>query len=204
MTKVIVLWMVICGVWWFCLWIVKSFDETDWVIRRKEYVWWIGVSLANAALIENLRQSTAVMVELSVLAGCMIFACMTDIKIYEVYGFVWWIGAACGAIGLQENLGKLPELVFFCFLQEKFFCRFYGRADCHAFVICALVQSGMGLGLREYLIHMLFAFGGLAVIQLRRNNINRRGNLKQPVAFLPYITVSFWLNCYCFCWEKMI
>lgn len=183
---------------------VKNFDVPEWGIQRNEFGWWLVVSLANAVLIGNLWESTLMAVELSVLAGCLIFACITDYKIYEVYGFVWWIGGACGILAMRGGTGNIPELVFFCFLQEIFFCRFYGRADCHAFGICAMVQCGMGMGLREYLFHMLFAFCGLAVIQFLGRNINRKGNLKQPVAFLPYITVSFWLNCYCFCWEKMI
>lgn len=199
MMKVLFLWMVICTVWGLFLWMVKRFDTPDWIIQRKEYVWWIGVSVANAALIEKIQESTGEAVELSVVAGCLIFACITDCKVCEVYRFVWWIAGGCGVFCLQQNKENIPELVFFCLLQEIFFCWFYGRADCHAFVICAMVQFGMGMGLREYLIHMLLAFGGLAVIQLFRNNINGKGNLKQPVAFLPYITVSFWLNCYCFC-----
>jgi hypothetical protein len=38
---------------------------------------------------------------------------------------------------------------------------------------------------------MAFAFGALAALQLLRRNIDKRGNLKQPVAFLPYISASF-------------
>jgi len=160
--------------------------------------------MANAALVANMAKSMEAAIELSVLAGCLIFACMTDYKACEVYQFVWWVGGACGILFMWGNIGNIWELVWFCLLQEVFFCRFYGRADCHAFVVCALIQFGMGMGVREWLIHMLLAFGGLALIQLVRRNINGTGNLKEPVAFLPYITVSFWLNCYCFCWEKMI
>ena len=149
--------------------------------------------MVNAFLVENMQESMKDAIGLSVLAGCLIFACITDGKMYEVYRFVWWIGGVLGVLCLPGNGGDMGGLILYCLLQELFFCRFYGRADCHAFVVCALIQFGKGMGIREYLIHMLFAFSGLAVIQLLRKNVNKKGNLKEPVAFLPYITVSFWL-----------
>lgn len=159
---------------------------------------------------ENLK-STGL---LSVIAGCLLFACLTDCKTCEVFEFTWWIAGTVGVIMLLQQyfldfqksqygaFGVLQKLVpFFIYivLQEFFFCKFYGRADCHAFVVCAMVECALGMGALEYLIHMLIAFGCLAIVQMLRHNINHCGNLKQPVAFLPYITFSFWVLLF---WEK--
>lgn len=198
MMKVLFLGMVITTVWVICLEVVKRLDAPKWMVKRKEYIRWMGISVVNTLLIANRMERLDLAIKWSVLAGCLIFACITDCKCCQVYQFVWWMGGICGVFCLPENMENLPELVLFGILQEFFFCRFYGRADSHAFVVCALMQSGMGMGLREYLIHMLLAFGGLGMVQLFRKNINGKGNLKKPVAFLPYITISFWLNCYCF------
>lgn len=40
---------------------------------------------------------------------------------------------------------------------------------------------------------MVIAFLLLTVVQAFRRNIGRRGSLKRSVAFIPYITVSFWI-----------
>ncbi len=139
---------------------------------------------------------------LSIVAGCLLFACLTDSKNYEVFQFTWWIGGAAGGILLCRSVTMyrtwvwnkecLLSLAIYIFLQEMLFAKMYGRADCHAFVVCAVVECAFGMKLREYLWQMLFAFGGLAVVQAFRHNINRKGNLKEPVAFLPYVTFSFW------------
>lgn len=202
--NLIVFWMTVCAIWVVCLWMVKKCDTSHWLLSRRELVQWSSISMVNALLIEKIMESTEDGIKLSILAGCLLFACMTDVRMYEVYQFVWWIGGVLGILCLPGNGGTIGELLIYCLLQELFFCRFYGRADCHAFVVCALMQFGRGMGLREYLTHMLFAFCGLAVIQFGRKNINGKGNLKKPVSFLPYITVSFWVNCCCFCWQKMI
>ena len=97
---------------------------------------------------------------------------------------------------LQRNgrIGEaLPGLLFFICLQQFLFSRMYGRADCHAFSVCALHLASLGVGLRGYLEQMLLAFLFLAIFQFFRKNIADNGNLKRPVPFLPYITLAFFL-----------
>jgi hypothetical protein len=140
---------------------------------------------------------------LAMLAGILLFACITDGLRCQVFRFVWWLSAvASGLLYIVHAGGSGDDHVIWTFwvefliyslLQELFFSRFYGRADCHAFVLCALVGSLYGMTMREYLIHMLVSFGLLAIVQGLRRNISRKGNLKQPVAFLPYITIAFWI-----------
>lgn len=132
---------------------------------------------------------------LSLFAGCLMLACMTDRLFFQVYNLVWWAAWTVGGFLLffSENRGSLAGLLFFCILQQCLFSRFYGRADCHAFCACALISCVLGGGFTGHMIHMLLAFLLLTGVQWLRKNINSRGNLKAPVAFLPYITVSFWL-----------
>ena len=130
-----------------------------------------------------------------ILAACFLLAFLEDCWMCQVHNFVWWAGAAAGA-GLLflagETRGDVSALLFFIFLQELFFCRFYGRADSHGFCVCAMVQCACGMGLTGYLLMMLLAVGMLGLVQGIRHNINRKGNLKTPVPFLPYIIIAFW------------
>lgn len=140
---------------------------------------------------------------LGVMAGCLIFACFTDLRSCKVYDFTWWIALAAGAVVFWPGVCLWPEglaqLTQFFLMQELFFCRFYGRADCHAFCACALVGNAFHMGLREYLYHMSAAFVILTVVQVCQHNVGINGKLKKPVPFLPYITVTFWLLLICQC-----
>lgn len=128
---------------------------------------------------------------------CLVFACWSDLKSCRVINLTWWISGAA-AILLYPVSDYYPEnrqvieLVFFLALQLFLFARWYGKADCYAFSVCALAGGSLGFGLLEFLLHMLLAFLLLAVVQGWKNNINRQGNLKHPVPFLPYITLAFW------------
>ena len=128
---------------------------------------------------------------------CLAYACITDVKTCLVYNVTWWIAGASACL-LYPVGAKLPgkeqliELIIFLILQWKLFSGWYGKADCYAFSVCAVAGGSLGFGLLEYLIHMLGAFAILALVQGMRRNINRRGNLKHPVPFLPYITLAFW------------
>lgn len=129
---------------------------------------------------------------LSVFAGCLVAACVMDMESCMIYNYVWWVGGIVGVLFLILGTGEnLWQLGIFVMLQELFFCGMYGRADCHAFAVCAMVEAAFGMNMQAYLMQMLLAFGVLTVVQGMRRNIGRDGNLKQPVAFLPYIAVSF-------------
>ena len=121
-------------------------------------------------------------------------ACVMDVESKMIYNYVWWIAGLAGIVLLGiGNPGNISGLIMFTLLQEFFFCRFYGRADCHAFVICAVVITAFGASLQGYLMQMLLACGLLTLVQGIRKNIGKGGNLKEPVPFLPYISVSLWL-----------
>lgn len=130
---------------------------------------------------------------LSALAACMIAASVMDLESCMVYNYVWWAATVVAILLMGIGVREIPwELILFILLQEMLFCRMYGRADCHAFSICAMAETALGMNMQAYLLHMLLAFVLLAVVQGINRNIGRNGNLKQPVAFLPYITISFY------------
>lgn len=198
-------WGVLCCVLFGGLFLAQRFDNDDWSIGKKEGTFLLGICGGSGILIGLLQTIKGIDgVLFAVLTGCLLFACVTDCRTCEVFQFTWWLAGAAGGLLLCRNMirqsgdGMSEKEILFLFLvyamlQELFFCRMYGRADCHAFVCCALAGCAYGIGFVGYLCQMAMAFGFLGIVQAFRHNINRRGNLKQPVAFLPYITVSFWV-----------
>lgn len=129
----------------------------------------------------------------------LLFGCITDLKSQRVYNFTWWFGGLAAGGLLWKSLcpGKaevLWQLALFMALQMWMFSRMYGKADCYAFCVCAIAEAALGMGFRGYLKLMLLALMLLFPVQLFRRNIARDGNLRHPVAFLPYISVAFGLH----------
>lgn len=148
------------------------------------------------------------------LAGALLAAAVMDAKTCYVYNYVWY-GSLPALILLQgevlrrcciqaaDNAGAAPifyavvsrhiaPVLAFVLLQQLLFARLYGRADCHAFSVCAVAVNALGGGMLEFLIHMLLSVTLLAVVQAARGNISRRGCLITPQPFLPYIVLTFW------------
>ena len=129
---------------------------------------------------------------------CFLAAAVMDYRTCQVYRLFWWIALAADVllwINRADTIdySGLPELIFFCLLQQFFFSKMYGRADCHGFCVGALTLFCLGGSLWDFLMLMLYAFSMLFVVQAFRRNIDRRGNLKKPVPFLPYLTSAFCL-----------
>jgi len=132
---------------------------------------------------------------LGVLAAYLLVASAQDLHTCMVYDFLH-IGAAIpGIISVLLNPSKerILSLLIFGIIQVGLFMRMYGAADGCAFWVCALFESRFGMGLLSYLLHMGLAFLLLGIIQGFRKNINKCGNLKEPVPFLPYIAVTVWV-----------
>jgi len=132
-----------------------------------------------------------------VLALYLTVCAITDLKTCKVYDILQVPTAVAGAV-LCLQQAPLPEggrgLVIFALLQYLLFMRFYGEGDVMAFQICSLYLVGRGGDLQTLLLHMALAFVLLGAVQAFRRNINRKGNLKVPVPFLPYIACSLlWL-----------
>ncbi|MDE5746233.1 MAG: hypothetical protein K2I21_01495 [Acetatifactor sp.] len=118
---------------------------------------------------------------------------ITDIQTSRVYDILQVPAAAAGAwlcIRQPAAAGSGTGLILFALLQYLLFMRLYGEGDVMAFQICALYLAGGGGNFLTMLLHMALAFAMLGAIQLAKGNINRKGNLKNPVPFLPYIACS--------------
>lgn len=130
----------------------------------------------------------------------LLYGCATDIKSQRVYNFTWWFGGLAAGGLLWESLctgqpaAVLWHLTGYMALQIGLFSRMYGRADCYAFCVCAIAEASLGMGFPDYLVLMLLALLLLFPVQLWRHNIAKNGNLRQPVAFLPYISLAFGLH----------
>ena len=132
---------------------------------------------------------------LGIVSGGLLAAWIMDVETHLIYDFVWWISgtAAVLLLILSGNAWILRwDLTSFIVLQHLLFGRLYGRADCHAICVCALVEGAFAMRMQDYLIHMLMALGILTVVQWYWGNVTADGRLKEAVPFLPYITVSFW------------
>ena len=130
----------------------------------------------------------------------LLYGCITDIKSQLVYNYTWWIGglAAGGLLWRSLSAGQqaavLWHLAACMALQLVLFSRMYGRADCYAFCVCAIAETALGMGFHDHLILMLISLFLLFPVQLLRGNIAKDGNLRQPVAFLPYISLAFGIH----------
>lgn len=130
----------------------------------------------------------------------LLYGCATDLKSRKVYNFTWWFGGLAAGGLLWESLytgqrtASLWHLIVYMALQMGFFSHMYGRADCYAFCVCAIAEASLGRGFSDHLVLMLLALCLLFPVQLLRRNIAKDGNLKQPVAFLPYIVLAFGIH----------
>lgn len=136
---------------------------------------------------------------------CLLGAALEDHRYMRVRRCIWYVaglsgvGMMCVSGILQEILrgerwGMLLDLLCFGMLQMRFFSKMYGRADSYAFTCCSFVLAACDGGMTWFLLHMLLAVCFLGVLQLLRGNVGRNGNLRRPVAFVPYIGVAF-LTC---------
>ncbi len=128
------------------------------------------------------------------LAAYLLVASIQDSQTLEVYDFLHILALPAGAafLVIAPSGEKLLSLVMFLVIQIGLFMRLYGAGDGLVFMVCAIYESRFGNGLATYLLHMAAAFIVLGVVQGFRRNINRKGNLKKPVAFVPYITATVW------------
>lgn len=141
----------------------------------------------------------------AVFGGSLLLACITDSLLCQVYNFTWWISLAAALALLWCRRGVLMEsgsicsdtlggLLLFVGLQLLLRGHIYGCADSYAFSVCALAGAALGISATGFLTHMLLAYLLLFLVQLFRRNLNQKGNLREPVPFLPYITAAFWIT----------
>ncbi len=128
------------------------------------------------------------------LAAYLLTASITDLQTCEVYDFLPALTAiiGIGLFWLSPKEESMLSLLLYLGIQILLFMRMYGKADGYAFLVCALFESRFGHGLLTYLLHMGAAFLLLGIVQAVKGNINKNGNLRKPVPFVPYIAVTVW------------
>ncbi len=132
----------------------------------------------------------------SISVGILLVVILEDWESCQVYRLLWGLFMVC-AVGayvfcnVKLEAGHLMQWICFCVLQYLFFSRLYGLADCHGFCCFGFLLLLNGNGLQGMLMQMLLSILFLGVVQLLKRNVNKYGNLKQPVAFLPYIGAAF-------------
>ena len=146
---------------------------------------------------------------LSLLAGGLLAAACMDGENCYVYNYVWWwcllwtgilLGVSCGGATVTGSwertvltgIRQAAAVAVFVLLQQFLFARMYGRADSHAFSVCALISCRWRGEMLWFLIHMLLAVTLLALVQLGKGNVTCRGKLRTPKPFIPYIVITFW------------
>ena len=147
---------------------------------------------------------------LGLVAGGLLAAAYMDTKSSYVYNYVWWwcllwtVLLLClpdnGSFAASKqwrildgiSIQQVISTVLFVILQQCLFARMYGRADSHAFSVCALVSCHWRGEMLWFLIHMLLAVTLLAIVQLAKGNITLQGRLRTPRPFVPYIIITFW------------
>lgn len=135
---------------------------------------------------------------IAVFAAALGYAAAMDGRYQKVRRGIWlWAGTAALLLfclrrmgGQGDFWGISKEILCFILLQFLFFGKMYGRADCFAFSCCGIFLGALGGGIREYLLHMLLSIGILGTVQLIRGNVDKHGNLREPKAFIPYISVA--------------
>lgn len=152
---------------------------------------------------------------LGLLAGGLLAAAYMDAKSSYVYNYVWWwcllwtFFLLClpgnGQFAVVNHCRSLKEIdvqqviatVLFVILQQCLFARMYGRADSHAFSVCAVASCRWRGEMLCFLLHMLSAVILLTIVQLAKGNVTLSGRLRTPEPFVPYIIITFWLEILC-------
>ncbi len=126
----------------------------------------------------------------------LMVAGVMDYQLQMVSDFLHGIGLlSCVMMVFCNQAGQKNwwSLIMFCMIQYLVFRHMYGAADVAVFMICALFFTAEGRDMEAYLLHMAIAFFLLGIVQAFRGNISKQGNLKVPVALVPYIAISFFV-----------
>lgn len=131
---------------------------------------------------------------LVLLAIYLVVCTVTDALMCQVYDGMQYLGVLGGCIWvtMSETRNALGfSLITFVGMQYLILMKKYGKADGMGYCICALFLAGRNIDIEGYLYHMVISFSLLAVVQLLRNNVTLKGNLRRSVALYPYISIGF-------------
>lgn len=173
-------------------------EDLSKVSIRQIYRLWLIYSLVTSViLLPHIKAGTGVVrVAYGLLAGYFILCSVMDTVLEMVFDFFHYIGLLGGCLLLVSSHpvpGTIMDLLLFVGIQWVWFRKMYGPADVAAFMVCAVYLAAEDRGMEGYLLHMAVTFLLLGVIQGCKGNVSNKGNLKRPVALLPYITIGFFI-----------
>lgn len=176
--------------------VILHFDP-DHGLRRDRgfYAAAVLLPLAWGACLETRPLPAAARALYGLLGACLATAAITDHQTKKVHDFLPFTAFAGGLLMfpvLRPGPGAAGTLAGFLAMQFLLFRRMYGLADCFVFSACAAYLAAAGRDMTACLAFMGAVFLALAAVQALRRNINTRGNLKEPVALVPYISAVFW------------
>ena len=181
---------------WCLRWIIRQDIKTELVLDSAVYKKILFYSAAVGGWIELVLRHWEWYGQLAcgVLAAYLLVAAIQDDQTYEVYDFLHILAVPTGVIFIVDSASrqKLLSLAIYAAVQIGIFMRMYGAGDGLVFLVCAIYESRFGKGLSTYLLHMATVFAVLLVVQGVRRNISKKGNLKKPVALVPYIAATVW------------
>ncbi len=181
---------------WCLRWIMREDFNTELMLDSAVYKKILFYSAAVGGWIEMFLRHWGWYGQLAcgVLAAYLLVAAIQDDQTYEVYDFLHILAVPTGVIFIviSPSGEKIISLAIFAVIQIGIFMRMYGAGDGLVFLVCAVYESRFGKGLSTYLLHMAAVFVVLLVVQGIRRNINKKGNLKKPVALVPYIAATVW------------
>lgn len=126
-------------------------------------------------------------------AAYLLAAAISDQQTQNVYDYMHCVAVAAGIVLCACNRPGwecVIDFIAYALIQLFFFSRFYGYADVLAFIVCSLFCAASGKTMISYLLQMGSTFSLLAVVQLCKGNVNRKGNLKVKKPLLPYIAAT--------------
>lgn len=166
-------------------------------ICRIQKHWLLYTVLTSLAFGPRLHESSFVVwIEYGVLAVYLIICSVMDVILKMICDFFHYIGIVGGGIYLlyQQPAQEAAEtLLVFVGIQWIVFWKMYGPADVAAYIVCAMYLIAERGSLLDCLMHMMVTFVLLGLVQGCKINISVKGNLKNPVALLPYISIAFFL-----------
>lgn len=124
---------------------------------------------------------------------CLAVAAYCDHRTKEVYDmiFIPSILFGAGILAINKEWNILISVGIFTLFQVIIFARLYGGADCFAFVMCAMYMAIHDYKMIDFLIILMAGTFFLAfIVQATEKNINKKGNLKESIALIPYILLN--------------
>lgn len=193
-----IIWMIeIFGIIQILFHILLRFDkEHGLTMGNKVIILEAVLSIAGGFFIAIQRLPGFTAACLSVFIAYLITAAIIDWQTKTVHDFLHVIAVLAGGLLMlysQPGWGVARDYIIFLLIQLIIFRKMYGGADSITFCVCALFQAAVGRVLLDYVLHMGATFLILICVQASRRNFNRKGNLKEPVALVPYIAATAWL-----------